>query len=285
MGSANRLRGLQVNQTGQSYSGLRPTPCRGSGLDYDDSRHYQPGDDLRHINWRQTAKSTQIFTSIFTEEHEPVAMLVLDRRAPMRFGTRERLKVTRAAEICCYLAGYYHANGYAVGILLLQAHTGLFKPVNDRRKILEYLQRAVQACPPVKETISEPSLLSSLTLLQHHGYKGAQVIVISDLHDIGIDDRDALAELGRINSIHCYQVIDPVEVSLPRTGVWSLEGHDNHEKITLDANDNLLREQYEQLMIEQFNNLDKLCAASRIPCVRIMSQLPFPETISVIQHG
>jgi len=284
-GVADRSKRLQLDQIGQSYSGLRPTLRRGSGLDYDDSRHYQPGDDLRHINWRQTAKTSQIFTRIFTEEHEPTVILILDRRTPMRFGTRERLKVTRAAELCCYLAGHYQANGFAVGLLLMQQQTQLLKPLNDRRKILEYLHRAVQACPPMIEDDNESSLLAAFTQLQHRGYKGVQLVVMSDFHDLGIEDRDSLAAINRTNSLHFYQVIDPVEVNLPEAGVWMLAGGQLGENIRFDANDVTLRQQYEQQMKAHFSDLEKLCSENRIPYLQVMSEMPQSQTIHMIQHG
>ena len=284
-GAANRSSRLQLDHIGESYSGSRPTSYRGSGLDYEDSRAYQSGDDLRHINWRQTAKTSQVLTSIFTEEHEPAVILIIDRRASMRFGTRERLKITRAAEICCYLAGYYFANGFAVGMLLLQTQTQHFKPLYNRSKIQQYLQRAVQACPPVRESKDEPGLVGALTFLRHQGYKNTQVIVISDFHDINDGHRDLLAGFHQSNKTHFYQIIDPMEMSLPAAGNLLLEGHDDHEIIKLNLNDSGFRQNYEQLISEEQNQLDNLCFECQIPCVRIMSQLQLSDVIDVMNYG
>ena len=72
------------------------SPRRGYGLDYEESRVYQPGDDLRFMNWRLTARSGEPHIKVFREERRPSAFILLDRRNGMRFGTRLRLKVTQA---------------------------------------------------------------------------------------------------------------------------------------------------------------------------------------------
>src|SRR5699024_3194729 len=77
--------------------GPHATARRGRGMDYLESRAYQPGDDVRHLDWRLTARSGRLHTKVFQEEGEQRVMLLLDSRASMRFGTRERFKSVQAA--------------------------------------------------------------------------------------------------------------------------------------------------------------------------------------------
>ena len=104
----------------QRATGDAPAVTRGYGGDYEESRTYQPGDELRFMNWRLLARTGVPFVKVFREERQPGGFVLIDRRASMRFGTRRRLKVTQAARVAAWCAFRWQRRRVAIGGLLLE---------------------------------------------------------------------------------------------------------------------------------------------------------------------
>ena len=122
---------------------------RGYGLDYEESRVYQPGDEMRFMNWRLTARTGEAHVKIFREERRPNAFILLDTRHSMRFGTRVRLKVTQALRAAVLLAFYNHYSGRSVSGLVLADHMQWLDSAGDEQSTLGMIHSMNQACPPL----------------------------------------------------------------------------------------------------------------------------------------
>ena len=120
----------------------------GSGLDFEEARPYQPGDDVRGMDWRTTARTARPHIKIYREEHQPALHVVIDRGPSMRFGTRSRLKVTQAARIAAMLGfGAARANTCIGGSDL---QPGADAAVPQRRAgAMQLMQAAIAPCPPL----------------------------------------------------------------------------------------------------------------------------------------
>lgn len=280
-------RGLSQKSTGvtssvdtmQKRSGEKLSPFRGSGLDYEESRPYQAGDDLRNINWRLMARTNELYTKVFREERETSRVIVIDRREAMRFGTRSNLKITRAIQIAAYIAGLSLKQGYSVGGVILQDDTVWVNPQNSRSKVLAWLSNAVEHCEVLNMDSSKPELSSLLSQLQLHLVSGSQIVLISDFHDLNESHKAVLSQLRQSHQLLAVQVLDPAEETLPAAGTWPINGYASDEYTTLHASDELMQEAYKQHAIQTIKDLEVLLASLQIPFVSTRTNQDFDDIV------
>lgn len=210
---------------------------KGAGLDYEESRPYQAGDDSRYMNWRLTARSGQLTMKVFREEHRPGVFVLMDRRAAMRFGTRTRLKVAQAARVAACAAFSAQRHNAALGGVLVEATPRWFKESSGEQAAFELIHAAAAPCPPIMAAIEEPDLDQLLRLAQELLVPGSHVYLISDFHDLTQEHRTLLLQLAAQHVVHAVQIIDPAEYYLPMAGTLRLStsGGDNREVDTTAA--------------------------------------------------
>jgi len=209
-------------ETAHHLAGDARSVYKGSGLDYEESRPYQPGDDSRYMNWRLTARTGQLTMKIFREERRPGVFVLMDRRAPMRFGTRARLKVTQAARVAtCAAFAAQHRNA-ALGGVMLETTPHWFKESSGEQAAFALIHAACAPCPPIVSTTEELSLAHALRLAQELLVPGSRVILISDFHDLNDDQRPTLLQLAAQHAVHAVHVYDPAEQQLPAAGTLRL---------------------------------------------------------------
>ncbi len=279
LGLAQNVSADHGQYSAQQRSGSHISSFRGSGFDYDDSRAYQSGDDLRNLNWRLLARTAQLFTKVYQEEREASVMLVIDRRGPMRFGTRGHLKVTRALQLASYLAGLYLRQDCAVGITLMQADSVQIQPQRSQTRVCDGLATAAAACPPLTGAGESIALSAILAQLQFSCARGSRLILISDFHDLRHSDEVVLAQLSAQHHVQALQVLDPIEVSLPAAGVWLIDDYSDTTAIKVNANDPLLQKQYRQAMQDKLAQIESVFSACRIPCTRVYTNEPFDDVV------
>ena len=215
----------------------------GSGLDFEAARPYQPGDDVRRMDWRTTARTGKAFLKTYREEHQPQLHLVLDRGASMRFGTRTRLKVTQAARIAAMLAFVSARNHIAIGATLWQPETITLPSCGGEAGVLQVVQAAIAPCPPlpVGATLQAPSLSQVLGVLNAQLLPGSRVVFISDLRQFSAADFPELARLAVRHQVSAYQVLDPVECELPDLGLREFTDISSGEHGRLDTHNAAVR--------------------------------------------
>ncbi len=204
-------------------SGRHASRIRGRGLEFEEIRGYRPGDDVRSIDWKVTARTRQPHTRVFTEERDRPVLLLVDQRAAMFFGTRHAMKSVTAAEAAALGAWRALGVGDRVGALVFgDAACDAIAPRRDHATVLRILRAivarncALNAGMPV--TDGAPMLnrmIESATRLARHDHL---VVVISDFD--GADDatRDMLKRLAVHNDVLCVPVYDPSAENLPRSG-------------------------------------------------------------------
>ncbi|MBA4791169.1 MAG: DUF58 domain-containing protein [Rhizobiales bacterium] len=196
--------------------------ARGRGMEFDEVRAYQPGDDVRTIDWRVTARTGRPHTKLFQEERERPVLILVDLRGPMRFGTRACFKSVLAARAAAMVSWMSLDAGDRVGgVILSPFSVASFRPQRSRAQVLGFVKAVADATaegiadpPPARE----PTLADALGRLRQVCRPGTQAFVLSDFHDF---DDDALRELGRI-SLHCQVanilVFDRLEAEMPERG-------------------------------------------------------------------
>jgi uncharacterized protein (DUF58 family) len=232
----------------------------GGGLDYAETRSYQSGDEPRHVHWRATARTGRLQVRRHHQDVAPVACLVVDRRAGMRFGTRVRLKVAQAARLALYLAGRDVRRGAEVAALLVEEPDLWLPPAGGSRALHRLARCLVQPCPPMDADPSAPPLASTIGSLAGRLPPGSTLTVISDFNDVTPTDAVQLARLGRRYDCRARLVYDLAELKVPPIG--PLAAHWAGQAVALDWRDPRQRAAHEQACRDRQAELIALLAGA-----------------------
>jgi uncharacterized protein (DUF58 family) len=222
-------RGLALappTRVASALAGPYGSPFRGRGLDFEEVRSYQAGDDVRNIDWRVTARTGRVHSKVFHEERERPVWLLYDGSASMRFGTRVAFKSVIAARAAALIAWSAQLAGDRVGALISSpVEFGAWPPgarENHLLRVLGAIAKATrpeaQFVAPGRKTGPETTMGASLERLREQVRTGSRVFVISDFY--GFDERwqRSLADLSRRNQVDCLLVSDVLEIEAPRPG-------------------------------------------------------------------
>ena len=232
-------------------SGGQRSNFRGRGIEFEEVRGYQPGDDIRAIDWRVTARTGSAHTKLFHEERERPVLLVVDQRSSMQFGSQNCFKLVLAAEIAALLAWSALANNERVGGLLMRdSDHWEMRPKNSRRTVLALLSALAEA-PKTPETadneVQDNDRFSNLLRsVRRVARPGSSIFLVSDFEGADQDKaREEMFQLARhveITAIHCS---DPLEAQLPPAGRYSVT--DGHARADLDTGISGLSERFAAL--------------------------------------
>lgn len=219
---------------------------RGRGMEFDEVRTYQPGDDIRTIDWRVTARTGRAHTKLFQEERERPVLILADARTAMRFGTRDAFKSVLAARAAALLTWTCVAEGDRVGGVVLTPYAiTTHRPERSSTGVLHFLKALADgtadgfgAAPPEEE----PSFADALLRLRAAARPGTLVFLISDFRDF---DAAASGELRRL-ALQCQVtnlfVFDRIEAALPERGALPIS--DGAGVAVLDADEAEVRAAY-----------------------------------------
>ena len=246
-------------------SGLHLSKMRGRGIDFEEFRPYQPGDDIRLIDWRVTARTNRPFTKVFREERERPVIIAVDQTHNMYFGSQIAFKsvvAAQAAAVFCWLA---IDNGDRVGGLVFSdIEANLVRPKRSRRSALHLLNQVFeynQKLPEVKEPEHQnptdpgfrPGLAHALGQIRRITKPGSTLYVISDFATLDEKALQYLNQLSRHNNVICCLVYDTLEESLPVPGIYSIT--DGSHKGALNTHNSKTRIRYREQFHERMNRL------------------------------
>ena len=202
------------------HAGDWPSAWIGRGLDFEEARPYAPGDDVRDMDWRTTARLGHPFVKTYREERQPLLHLVLDRGPSMRFGTRRRLKVTQGARIAA-LAGFAASQAnVAVGVTLWDRPDRTLPASHGRGGWLEALQALVAPCPPLAPQAEEAQHEEQrLLALRAELPRGSRVLLASDFAWWAPSHERPLALLADACDVLAVCITDPAQRALPDLGL------------------------------------------------------------------
>lgn len=245
-------------QARQILAGGHRSHFRGRGMDFDQVRLYQPGDDVRSIDWRVTARTQVPHTKVFIEERERPILIICDLRSSMFFGS-QRLKSVVACEVSAALAWAGLSINDRVGGVIFGAQKQLdVKPKRSHHTALQF----IHGLQNFSEALLEPQADSSdlATILEESrrlALPGSTVFIVSDFHDLNSDCEPHLFSLAKHCSINFCQVIDNLERQLPEPALYAV-GNGERQAI-LDTSDVKLRDHFADQFAQRENLLQKLC--------------------------
>jgi uncharacterized protein (DUF58 family) len=229
-------------------SGGHLSAFKGRGVEFDESRLYQPGDDLRTMDWRVTARTGKPHTKVFREERNRPVMVWLDLRASMRFATQAAFKAVRAAEAAALVAWSAVGNGDRFGALVFsETEHHEQRPRLGRRAALQLLQLVSSdvfwAPPGTQPTDLEPGNADhALLRLTRVARPGGLIFLLSDFRGLGPDAERHIRQLARHAEVFLVHFFDPVEAELPPPGRYRIKI--GGRSFAIDTADPALRADY-----------------------------------------
>jgi len=253
---------------------------RGQGLEFEDNRPYQPGDDTRLINWRLYARSGNLYTRVYTEDRRPQLYVVVDRRAGMRFGTRRQLKATLAASLAAchvYQAAY---QGIAAGGLILDESLHWFNPATGAGALEPLIRQLAAPCPPLDFGDHQPLLNAALRMLAQRSRGGGFVLLVSDFSDLDpATTTPLLHRLAQLHTLRAVEITDPVERNLPATGEYLIEDSDAVRALLVSGRDQEQRRNYAAELESRRAAIAAAFARSTIPYSSCSTDSPWQDCL------
>ena len=254
---------LRQDMRAMIHVGQHATRRRGRGMDYLESRAYQAGDDVRHLDWRLTARSGSLHTKVFQEEGEHRVMLLIDTHASMRFGTREQFKSVQAARAAALMAWQVTCSGGQVGALAFGASRHIQVAASGRRG-------ALGACAALARWDATPGdghsekLASALQRMRPLLVHASHAVLVSDGHHCDDATASLLAHWRRAMRVSVLVVTDPLESERPPAGRYAFSCDGRRVVANLDSL--RARDDFRQAMAAPARRLEQACRTAAIPC-------------------
>ena len=199
-------------------AGAHASRFRGRGMDYQESRAYQAGDDVRHMDWRVTARTGTAQIKLYQEERERPILLFLDLHPGMFFGTKGMLKSAAAARAAALIAWAAVERGDRLGAVLTNGAHCELPPRGGRQGALQFIRQVVAHTDPraaLDAAHATTSLDSGLARLCRVSRPGSQVFLIGDFAGIDAESGQLIHRLRRRNDVVALQIVDPIELAPP----------------------------------------------------------------------
>ena len=242
--------------------GERTSSFSGSGYEFAEHRRYVSGDDMRFIDWRVMARTGKLYRKVFNEERRPQVYLLVDRRAPMRFGTHTQLKVSCAVRQAIRLLHQARQQQLLTGCVILEREAIWLRPSQSRLEGHNVIQQLNQPCPP--RAFNEPgvTLNAVLSELAVRISPGCIIYLLSDFHDLDDSSRASLYHLAQQHQLNAIQFLDPLELELPDTNNLPLYDEQSQQLISIAPTDNTLRKAFHSTALAKQQQVQTLIEAS-----------------------
>lgn len=237
---------------------------KGTGIVFDEVREYQPGDDVRAIDWNVTARMGHPFIKRYVEERERTVLLLIDWSASQRFGTRSLEKAEVAAEVAAVLAFSAVGNNDKVGLIGFTERVEHFVPPRKGMRHALRLIRDVLYFQPAGRGTCLRAALDFLNRVQH---RRAIVFLLSDFLDSKYEA--ALKRTGRAHEVLAVRIRDAAEDELPRSGFWNVEDPETGARLLVDVANRELRRRYAERLALRRRLLIQAARSARIDLVDV----------------
>ncbi|MFT6269151.1 MAG: hypothetical protein ACJAVV_001975 [Alphaproteobacteria bacterium] len=291
-----------------SMAGTITSRFKGRGMEFDEARHYQPGDDIRSIDWRVTARTGKTHTKLYREERERPVLIYVDLSASMHFGTQLLYKSVQALHAAALITFSALSRGDKIGCMAVSNNTDIErKPKSTAKQALSMLNQLVDL---QKSTIAEayseakqatgkrPAALSSalensvdkstyhMNQLAMLARPGTLVYVISDFSGFSGSAYSVLGKINRHCEVRPLRIFDPIEEALPMVNSMQdvlLSDGEQDQHILLG--DSKVNEQYKSIRSAVFDALKADLSSLGLPLRQVSAALPIEQQLSASKSG
>lgn len=268
-----RIRALEIKArilADQAFLGTYRSVFRGAGLEFEEVREYEPGDDVRSIDWNVTARMGLPYIKKFREDRELNIFLAVDASASSWFGSAGQSKHDLGTEVAALLALTAMANNDRVGLLRFAAGLQEWLPATTGR---EHLLRMIRELLLASPRRARTDLDTAAHFLTNVTKKRSVVFLISDFIDVDIGE--TLRVLGRKHDVVALVLSDPRELELPDVGVVALEDAETGRAAYVDTSDRRLREEYAAAARRRRLERRRALGRSKIDSLELFTDRPY----------
>lgn len=248
------------------------SPFKGRGMNFEEVRAYQPGDDIRTIDWRVTARRSKPHTKVFREERERPVIILLDQSHSLFFGSQLNFKSVTACEIASLLAWASLFHGDRIGGIIFNGNDRCtLRPQSSKTLVVHFLKQA-ELFNKQLHANSMPTqgyLAESLLHARRVSHPGTQLLIISDFRDMDNLALKQLAKLRRHCEIIAFQVSDPLEKELPKPSCYVITN--GVHRYTLDTQQRSIRQAFRENQQIQHEKLSQQLREYNIPLASLSS--------------
>ncbi|GAA0853586.1 DUF58 domain-containing protein [Aliiglaciecola litoralis] len=265
------LMNLAPRKTIQSkLAGSYLAKTKGRGMEFDEARHYQPGDDIRAIDWRVTARTGKTHTKLYREEKERPIFILADLSSSMHFGTQLLFKSVQVAHLASLIAWAASSRGDRVGGLIYNQHRHTeLKPFTRQKAVLGFLHGLIDMHSPEDLNPGELKLSDACARLRRLVHPGSLIFVLSDFQQLDDITKQHLSRISRHSEVIAYSITDPFEHELPQvSSVQSLEITDGEAQQSLVLGEKQTALQYKvahQQRFQQLAHVLRQCKVQTLP--------------------
>ncbi len=261
-----------VNET---MAGRYESVFKGRGIEFEEVREYQPGDEVRAIDWNVTARTGRAYIKRFVEERELTVMLLVDLSRSMAFGSARELKQRIATELCAVLAFSAIKNHDKVGLILFTDRIERFiPPKKGTRHVLRVIREVLSFTPQGTGT----DLVAALEYLNRVIKRKTVAFLISDFWCA--DSRSTLAATNRRHDVIAVHMVDPREAELPDVGWVALEDAESKNgDCILDSSRDSVRAAYSRRYAQHQRKVASMLRAAGIDAVEIRTDQPYLDPL------
>ncbi len=269
---ASKLSLPKARRVSRPQSGIHHSRFRGRGMEFSEVRAYQPGDDVRSIDWRVTARRQTPHTKLFNEERERPILIVCDQSQSQFFGSDVTFKSVRAAESAALFAWTALAHNDRVGGIVFseQGHQEI-KPARNRKTILRLLSTICEfnQALSIRQALPEKpfSFSDVLTETIRVAKPGTLIVLISDFRHLGDEIDKQLSRLARHSELLMIRTFDPLEEHLPLPGEFPVS--DGEHTLMIDASSQQTREAYAAWSKALQTRLEEISTRCRAPLINV----------------
>ncbi len=239
-----KVRTIEIKTRGLSkhiFSGEYHSAFKGRGMAFSEVREYNPGDDIRAIDWNVTARFNHPYIKVFEEERELTVMLLVDVSSSGKFGTVKQFKKDMVTEICAVIAFSAIQNNDKIGVIFFSDQIEKFiPPKKGKTHILRIIRELIEFEPQHRNTNISEGLRYFSNIIK----KRCTAFILSDFIDENF--QDAMKVANKKHDLVALQIYDTRETTLPHIGLINFEDAETGKRITVDTSDRRMRENYDQ---------------------------------------
>jgi uncharacterized protein (DUF58 family) len=256
------------------FSGEYHSIFKGRGMEFEEVREYQPGDDIRIIDWNVTARYGYPFVKKFTEERELTVMLLVDASSSGEFGTAQRMKGDIAAELCSVLAFSAIKNNDKVGMIIFTDKIEKYiAPKKGSSHVLRLIREVLYFKPEHRRT----DINCALEFLGRIIKRRCVVFLVSDF--LSTDFEKMLSIANKRHDVIAIKIVDPREIELPNVGFIELEDTETGEQMLIDTKDSRVRKSFRDYAIGEQNSLDMTFRSIDLDNIQIVTDRSYVEPL------